>query len=144
MPFDFFSLSSRIFFVNTFLKLFFVSICFIGEDKINFSTIKINCQHFLIFLSFILYLFFINNKIKNCRNYTPTVLLISIFIKLYIKYKYLTYSKNIATIVVTTNPTMIGIKLRFANSIGLSPQIAAAATTDQGTKHPPPTHIAAI
>ena len=49
-----------------------------------------------------------------------------------------------ATIVVTTNPTMIGIKFLLANSIGLTPQIAAAAITDQGTKHPPPTHIAAI
>ena len=43
-----------------------------------------------------------------------------------------------ATIVVTTNPTMIGIKFLLANSIGLTPQIAAAAITDQGTKHPPP------
>ena len=35
-----------------------------------------------------------------------------------------------ATIVVTTNPTMIGIKFLLANSIGLTPQIAAAAITD--------------
>ena len=46
--------------------------------------------------------------------------------------------------VVTTNPIMIGIKFLFANSIGLTPQIAAAATRDQGTKQPPPTQIAAI
>ena len=52
--------------------------------------------------------------------------------------------RNIATIVVTTNPTMIGIKFLLANSIGVTPHIAAAATTDQGTKQPPPTHTAAI
>ena len=49
-----------------------------------------------------------------------------------------------ATIVVTARPIIIGIKFLFANSIGLTPQIAAAAISDHGTKHPPPTHIAAI
>ena len=51
---------------------------------------------------------------------------------------------NTATIVVTTNPIIIGLKFLFAKSTGLTPQIAAADINPQGTKHPPPTHIPAI
>ncbi len=39
--------------------------------------------------------------------------------------------------VVTTNPVITGIKFRFANSIGLTPQIAAAEIRPQGTRQPP-------
>lgn len=46
--------------------------------------------------------------------------------------------------VVTTNPVITGTKFRFANSIGLTPQIAAAEIRPQGTRQPPPTHIPLI
>ncbi|PWW06564.1 hypothetical protein DFQ01_103468 [Paenibacillus cellulosilyticus] len=47
-------------------------------------------------------------------------------------------------IVVTTNPMSTGFKLRRASSNGLTPQIAAAGMSAQGTKVPRPTQIAAI
>ncbi len=52
--------------------------------------------------------------------------------------------KNVAAIVVTTRPITTGLKFLRANSKGSTPQIAAAGKRAQGTKVPPPTHIAEI
>ena len=49
-----------------------------------------------------------------------------------------------ATIVVTTSPTITGIRFLLAKSTGFTPHIAAAGASAQGTIHPPPTHVAAI
>ncbi|WP_215533916.1 hypothetical protein [Ureibacillus sinduriensis] len=47
------------------------------------------------------------------------------------------YSKNIATIVVTTRPMTTGTKFLRASSKGLTLQMAAAGMSAQGTSVPP-------
>lgn len=49
-----------------------------------------------------------------------------------------------AKIVVTTKPIQTGRRFLLANSNGSTLQIAAAGINAQGTKVPPPTHMAAI